>query len=375
MLSKLLCGFRSKHNTQHALLYLLKAWQQCLDKSGLVGTILMDLSKVFDSLPHDLIIAKLSAYGLSKQSLKLLSSYLNNRKQRTKIGSKFSIWLEILLSVPQGSGPLLFNIFINDLMLSCEEIDICNFADDNSICSCYDNIDSVVRNLKNKLNICLEWFRYNQLVANPEKFQLMFLGLSNDNLNTHPSIMLEGLEIKPTNTVKLLGIDLDNRLTMQIHINKLCSFASRNINCLARIRKFLNFNQAMLLYNAYIKSIFSYAPLTWMFCQKNSYKRIEKIQKRSLRLVFRNNNLTLDEIFAKHNITSFHIMHLRFLAVEIFKIFKDLNPIFMTEIFFYKETKHFLRSSNLLKLPETKSKRWHKFCLLPWLSTMELLVR
>ena len=111
---------------------------------------------------------------------------------------------------------------------------------------------SVVRNLKNKLNICLEWFRYNQLVANPEKFQLMFLGLSNDNLNTHPSIMLEGLEIKPTNTVKLLGIDLDNRLTMQIHINKLCSFASRNINCLARIRKFLNFDQAMLLYNAYI---------------------------------------------------------------------------------------------------------------------------
>ena len=86
-LNKLLCGFRKAHSTQHALFKLLQRWQNELDNSGLVGTILMDLSKAYDCLPHDLIIAKFEAYGLSKSSLSLLLDYLTSRKQRTKISS------------------------------------------------------------------------------------------------------------------------------------------------------------------------------------------------------------------------------------------------------------------------------------------------
>ena len=79
-LDKLLCGFRKAHSTQHALFKLLQRWQKELDNSGLVGTILMDLSKAYDCLPHDLIIAKFEAYGLSKSSLSLLLDYLTSRK-------------------------------------------------------------------------------------------------------------------------------------------------------------------------------------------------------------------------------------------------------------------------------------------------------
>ena len=85
-LNKLLCGFRKAHSTQHALFKLLQWWQNELDNSGLVGTILMDLSKAYGCLSHDLIIAKFEAYGLSKSSLSLLLDYLTSRKQRVKIG-------------------------------------------------------------------------------------------------------------------------------------------------------------------------------------------------------------------------------------------------------------------------------------------------
>ena len=89
-LSKYLCGFRKKYSTQHALFLLLQNWQDAIDKGNIVGTILMDLSKAYDCIQHDLLIAKLEAYEFRINSLNYLYSYLSNRKQRVKISSAFS---------------------------------------------------------------------------------------------------------------------------------------------------------------------------------------------------------------------------------------------------------------------------------------------
>ena len=148
-LNKLLCGFRKAHSTQHALFRLLQKWQKELDSSGIVGTILMDLSKAYDCLPHDLIIAKLEAYGLDTNSLRFIFDYLSSRKQRTKIGSAYSNWSKVLRGIPQGSilGPLLFNIFINDIFFFIEKSEICNFADDNTLYLCDRNLLRIKENL------------------------------------------------------------------------------------------------------------------------------------------------------------------------------------------------------------------------------------
>ena len=147
-LNKLLCGFRKAHPRQHALFRILQKWEKELDPSGIVGSILMDLSKVYDCLPHDLIIAKLEAYGLNTNSLRFIFDYLSCRKQRTKVGSTYSNCSELLRGIPQGSilAPLLFNIFINDIFFFIEKSEICNFADENTLYSSDRNLLRIKEN-------------------------------------------------------------------------------------------------------------------------------------------------------------------------------------------------------------------------------------
>ena len=169
--------------TRDTLLALVEKCESTFRNNKCAGAILMDLSKAFDCMHHDLLIAKLDAYGITPSGLKLLKSYLTNRQQRVKIGNTTSEWKEILKGVLQSFifGPILFNIFINDMFHFITRADPINYADDNTICSEQPTKQQVVEVLRAESNLAIEWFNHNLMLANPQQFQALFLTCKNEN--------------------------------------------------------------------------------------------------------------------------------------------------------------------------------------------------
>ena len=122
---------------------MIEKWKKAVDNGNVFGALLTDLFKAFDSLPHDLIIAKLNSHSFNLTALNLIHNYFTKRKQRTKINHSYSSWEDIHFVVPQGSilGPILFNVFLSDLFLIVDNVDIANYTGDSTIYKQRENID------------------------------------------------------------------------------------------------------------------------------------------------------------------------------------------------------------------------------------------
>ena len=262
----------------------------------------MDLSKAFNCIPHDLLIAKLYAYGLDFDTVTFLHNYLKHQKQSAKIDNISSFSRTILLGVPQGSvlGPILFNTFINDLLLWLTKSDLHNFADDNAIAVTCKNLNDLLHALEKESESTIDWLRSNIMIGTPDKLQAIIMNKRRENQITQ-KLKIHNNEIKTTKSIKLLGIEID-------HVSKLCSKAAMQINAICRLAKFMGNKVKIAMINSFVYSNFNYCPLVYN-C-KSDYGNLIK------------NNDT----------TTMEIKRLQTLATKIFKII-NINPSYMKNIF------------------------------------------
>ena len=166
-------------------------------------------------MSHDLLIAKLEAYGFTKDALKSVYSYLKERNQRTKVNGPYSAWKDLEYGVPQGSilGPLLFNIFINDIFFFIKKAKIANYADDNTAYTTEENIDELLNRLKFETCILLHWFKVNEVKSNDDKCHLFVPDEDNVVIN----VANETIEL--TNSIDLLGIKIDSNLNFNEQVS------------------------------------------------------------------------------------------------------------------------------------------------------------
>ena len=250
--------------------------------------------------------------------------------QRTKVGETFSTWRRILFGFPQGSilCPLLFNIYINDLFLSSPDFEIANYADDNSPYEFSGSTDDVIKKLEEDAFYLLKWYEINYLVPNPDKWHLL-LSETGENL----SIFIGNKFISNSNSEKILGVYVDNKLNFNTHINKLCKKASQKLHALARVSNFMSCKQRLIIMNAFIYSQFCYCPLIWMCHIRSNNNCINRIHVRSLRIVYRDETSSFKVLLEKSRCVTVHHRNLQFLATEIYKAVNNLSSSLMSELF------------------------------------------
>ena len=161
-------AYRKIYNTQHLLLRLLEKWRERLDNSKTVGGILMDLSKAFDCVPHDIFLAKPAVCAIDNNLILYIHFYILNRKQCVCINNMLSEFRKVISDVLQGSivvEPILFNFFFNDFYYFNQNANVHNFADDNTLISV----------LESESSIATDRFEINKMIVNPGKFQSIMI--------------------------------------------------------------------------------------------------------------------------------------------------------------------------------------------------------
>ena len=243
-------GLRTKHSTIHPILHFINHITNENDISGknITAAIFLDLSKEFDTISHNILLKKITFYGIRGVANKWFENYLKNRKQYLEIYETQSDLLDINCGIPQGSilGPILFLIYINDIGNS-NKLNLLSFADDTTVYLSGQNYTHLIRDISIELSNIYIWLCANRLSLNVNKTKYMIFNYTHSQNSHATNLHINNIPLTQVGTnfqeqtIKFLGIYIDEKLSWKRHISQICSKMARSIFFTNKVKPTSNF--------------------------------------------------------------------------------------------------------------------------------------
>jgi len=343
-------GFLKGRSTTLQLLQILDKWTECLEHGGQVDVIYTDLEKAFDKIPHRRLISKLHSYCIHNNIVEWLEAFLSNRKQRVRIGNTFSNWAAVISGIPQGSvlGPILFIIYINDLVEYCgSNADIFLFADDAKIFS-HIKTDQDIKQLQCELVNFKNWMDTWLLKLNVNKCKSVSYGRCIEYASEYT---VSGIVIDKVDKIKDLGIVFDYRLKFDEHIDEKINKAYQMLGIIKRNFIHLTPDSFVVLYKSIVRSHLEYSECVWNPHHQQLIEKLEKVQKRATKLIIAVKLLKYEERLRYLNLPTLKYRRIRGDMIEVYKMFSGRYDVTVTNWF---------TNRHIDKKYEVRS---HRFCI------------
>ena len=278
-------GFRSGHGCDTQLLNTITDFIDSFDSSILTDLIVLDFSKAFDVVSHPKLIHKLTALGIHPQTVLWIRDWLSNRTHQVTVNGVISTSRSVTSGVPQGSvlGPLLFLTFINDMPIVTQHSKLKLFADDSLL---YNQIKTQqdTDNLQSDLNNLITWSETWQMKFNPQKCETMRISRISTQPQTIPhNYHINSTPLTPVQTVKYLGIHIDDKLSFTTHVKEVCKKATNVLHLLMRSLKKANSKTRETAYKSVCRPILEYATIIWSPHKQKLIKLLEAINRKAFR--------------------------------------------------------------------------------------------
>lgn len=282
-------GFRPKHSCQTALTSLLDKLLTAINDKKINGIVFLDLKKAFDLVNHRILLEKLRVYQLDTNSVNFFESYLKERKQSVLVNGTFSNVGITKMGIPQGSvlGPLLFNLYINDLPLciSSSAISCDMFADDSSLHTYGVNSEHINDRLQTSLTEVSNWCTENNMLLNPEKTKSMIVATRQKHQRgLNPlTLSIDGQAIEQVTEHRHLGVVIDNQLKWEAHISSLSRSVAKNVYLLSRLKHVVSPEASYFFFHSHIMSRINYVSNVWDNCSEVHMKKLDSVHRRAVK--------------------------------------------------------------------------------------------